>query len=175
MSIFDYGRKHPILLPKKHPICIMIVHQIHEHVLHPGHLRVMAEVRKKFWIIGLRSLAKAVGKICVSCRKWRGKSLDQKMADLPSFRLKPGYPFENTAIDYFGPICVKYGYRGRKKAYGAVFTCLTTRAIHLELVTDLSTDAFLLSFRRFISLYGTPKKIRSDNGSILSVLQKKLR
>ena len=165
MSIFDYGRKHPILLPKKHPICIMIVHQIHEHVLHPGHLRVMAEVRKKFWIIGLRSLAKAVGKNCVSCRKWRGKSLDQKMADLPSFRLKPGYPFENTAIDYFGPICVKYGYRGRKKAYGAVFTCLTTRAIHLELVTDLSTDAFLLSFRRFISLYGTPKKIRSDNGS----------
>ena len=164
MPVFDVNRKHPILLPKEHEISMLIVRQIHEECLHPGHLRVMAEVRKKFWIIGVRTLSKVVGKTCVICRKWRGTSLEQRMADLPSFRVTPGYPFENTAIDYFGPFDIRYGHRGRRKSYGAVFSCLTTRAVHLELVTDLSTDTFLLGFRRFISLYGTPKKVRTDNG-----------
>ena len=91
--------------------------------------------------------------------------MEQKMADLPSFRLCVGLPFENTAVDYFGPFVTKYGGRGRKKAYGAVFTCLTTRAVLVELVSDLTTDRFLLALRRFISIYGTPKRIISDNGS----------
>ena len=76
----------------------------------------MADIRKKFWIIGVRTLSKLVGKMCVICRKWRGSSLEQRMADLPSFRWTPGYPFEST-IDYFGPS----GHRGRRNAYGAFF------------------------------------------------------
>ena len=87
------------------------------------------------------------------------------MANLPSFRLCVGLPFENTAVDYFGPFERRYGYRGRKKSWGAVFTCLTTRAVHVELAGDLTTDRFLMALRRFISLYGTPKKMVSDNGS----------
>ena len=91
--------------------------------------------------------------------------MEQKMADLPSSRLCVGLPFENSAVDYFGPFDIRYGGRGRKKAYGSVFTCLTTRAVHVELVCDLTSDRFLLALRRFISIYGTPKKLTSDNGS----------
>ena len=90
--------------------------------------------------------------------------MDQFMADLPDFRIMPGSPFENTSIDYFGHFMIRFGRRQRTKAYGAVFTCLTTCAIHLELVTDESTDHFFMALRRFISLYGQPKFIRSDNG-----------
>ena len=78
---------------------------------------------------------------------------EQKMSNLPNFRLQPGYPFENCAIDYFGPFQMKFGRRQRIKVYGAIFTCLVTRAIHVELVSDLTTDKFFMAFRRFISLY----------------------
>ena len=91
-------------------------------------------------------------------------ALEQIMADLPKFRLTPGLPFETTAVDYFGPFLIKYGYRQRRKAHGAIFSCLTTRAIHVELVTDLTADRFLMALRRFTSIYGQPKHIRSDNG-----------
>ena len=89
---------------------------------------------------------------------------EQFMSDLPSFRLSPGSPFESTYIDYFGPFEIRFGKRQRTKVRGVIFTCLTTRAIHLELVTNLTTDRFLMALRRFISIYGQPKVIRSDNG-----------
>lgn len=144
----------------------MIVEEVHaDKCIHSGHLRVMAEVRKTYWILGLRQIAKGVGFKCVVCRRWRSRNIEQRMADLPSLRLCVGLPFENTAVDYFGPFETRYGGRARKNAYGAVFTCLTTRAVHVELVSDLTADRFLLALRRIMSIYGTPKKLRSDNGS----------
>ena len=162
--IFDNDRIHPKLLPGDHKISELIVRDVHERTFHPGHLRVMAECRKIFWIIGLRKLAKSIGLRCVICRWWRKLPFDQFMADLPSFRITPGYPFENSSVDYFGPISIRFGRRGRSKGYGAIFTCMTTRAIHLELATDLTTDVFLMVLRRFISIYGQPRKMRNDNG-----------
>ena len=143
----------------------MIVNDVHNSVYHPGHLRVMAECRKKYWIIGIRHLAKSFGYKCVTCRRWRRASVDQFMADLPDFRITQGDPFENCSVDYFGPLTLKFGRRQRTKGYGALFTCLTTRAVHSELVTDLTIDRFLMALRRFTSLYGQPKFIHSDNGS----------
>ena len=107
--LFDENRKHPIVLSKDHMISMLIVKQAHEETLHPGHLRVMAEVRKQFWITGVRCLAKLVGKNCITCRRWRGMALEQRMANLPLLRLNTGSPFENTAVDYFGPLWMKYG------------------------------------------------------------------
>ena len=124
----------------------------------------MAEVRRKYWIIGVMALAKGTGRNCVVCKRWPGRACEQMMSSLPQFRMTPGQPFENTARDYFVPFDMKYGYRGRRKAYGAVFSCLTTRAVHIELLTNLSTDRFLLGLRRFMSWYGTPKFLRSGNG-----------
>ena len=165
MELFDEERKHPILLPKDHKISQLIVEEIHRtKCVHSGHLRVMAEVRKRYWILGLRQIAKRVGYKCIICRRWRARSMEQCMADLPKLRMSVGLPFENTAIDYFGPFESRYGGRGRKKSYGVIFTCLSTRAVHVDLASDLTTDRFLLALRRIISLYGTPKRIRSDNG-----------
>ena len=88
------------------------------------------------------------------------------MANLIPSRINYGCaPFEQVAIDYFGPLKLKYGYRKTTKGYGMIVTCLATRALYIDLATDLSTDAFLLALRRFISVHGQPKQITSDNGS----------
>ena len=163
-KVFDVERKHPKILPANHPVSRLIVRYMHEKTYHPGHLRVMAECRKEYWIIGLRRLAKRIASQCVICRWWRGKTLEQKMSDLPEFRITPGSPFENCSVDYFGHFLIRYGRRQRVKAYGAIFTCLVTRAVHVELVSDMTTDRFLMALRRLMSLYGKPKFIRSDNG-----------
>ena len=163
--LFDNERVHPKLLPGKHKLSEHIVRVIHEKTFHPGVLRIVSKCRKEFWIIGLIRLVKSIGEKCIICRWWRRLPMNQLMADLPDFRITPVLPFENTAVDYSGPFSIKYGRRQRSKAYGAIFTCLVTRAIHLELVTDLSTDMFLMALRRFISLYGQPNFIRSDNGT----------
>ena len=118
-ALLNEEQKHPVLLPKNHKITELIVTQIH----HPGHSRVVAEVKKKYWVVGLRSMAKRIGRNCITCRRWRGKALEQIMCDLPNFRTTPGLPFETTAVDYYGQFSIKFGYRQRKKVYGAIFTC----------------------------------------------------
>lgn len=89
------------------------------------------------------------------------------MGELPKQRVIPSPPFSVTGIDYAGPILVKQGsYRPKQiKAYIAVFVCLATKAIHLELVSDLTTDAFIAALRRFVGQYGAPSEIHSDNGT----------
>ena len=93
------------------------------------------------------------------------------MSNLPKARLAINQPpFTNTGIDYFGPLTVKQGRRtrstdGTSKRYGAIFTCLSTRAVHIELVGNLSTNNFILALRQFISRRGHPKNIFSDNGT----------
>ena len=99
------------------------------------------------------------------------KPQPELMADLPQERLsylQP--PFSFTGVDYFGPVTVKQVYRTRSlsrhnKRYVCLFTCLTFRAIHLELCEDMSTDSFIMALRRFISRRGCPLKIMSDNGT----------
>ena len=80
----------------------LIIQQSHNDLCHPGHMRVVAEVRKSSWVIGISVMAKSIGSKCTTCRRWRGKSWEQMMADLPNFRITPGIPFENIAVDYFG-------------------------------------------------------------------------
>ena len=139
---------------------------IHHELWHAGINRVIAESRRRFWVIKARRLAKSIAFNCTTCRRWRGKGLNQLMCDLPKERIDDGCsPFENVAVDYFGPFLLKFGRKQRIKAYGIVFVCLTTRAIYLDLATNLSTDNFLLAFRRLISLYGQPRIVRSDNGT----------
>ena len=107
----------------------------------------------------------------------RGQLLGQKMGDLPAFRLQPDIPpFQNCALDYFGPVKVKYGGRASTEGHVCIFTCTVTRAIHLELCTDSSTEKFLLAWRRFASTRGVHcKEIWSDNGSNFCGAQNYLR
>ena len=93
------------------------------------------------------------------------------MSELPNERLSVvDHPFAHTGANYFGPLLVKFNKKMRAnqavaKRYGAIFTCLSSHALHIELAGDLSTDSFILALRRFISRRGYPKSIISDNGT----------
>ena len=126
----------------------------------------MYEARKKFWIIGLRGMAKYLTKKCIICQKLRTNPLEQIMEQLPSLRVASGLPpFCNTAMDMFGPFHIRLNRKTLKETQVIIFTCMTTRTVHPELVTDNSTDSFLLAFRRFACLRGHPNTCWSDWGT----------
>ncbi len=117
-----------------------------------------------FIIVKANDLAKSVKYKCVFCKRMFQNLETQFMADLPDIRLAPFIPpFHHTACDYFGPIVVKVGRNKAAKHYGVLFTCLNTRAIHLELAVDCSTMEFLQVLRRFFAIRGTPAVMISDN------------
>ena len=120
-----------------------------------GYESLVHEARKKYWIIGVQSTAKQLTNKCIVCRKLRRKPLEQLEGQLPSLLTAAGLPaFTNTAMDMFGPMQIRMNRKTRKEAQVIIFTCMTMRAIHLELVTDRSSDAFLMAFRRFACTRG---------------------
>lgn len=145
---------------------MLIVRDRHIHALHGGHLRTASEVRKKYWIVGDTSISKHVVQDCIVCRRHRGRPIQQKISDLPDFRVNPcSPPFQTTLVDYLGPVNVKLSRNTTTKGYCAVFTCAVTRAVHLTCVQDLSTQAFLQALERFVSIRGAPSMLISDNGT----------
>ena len=163
-SIPEYT-KHPIVLPKNTPISTIILQDIHQSVGHLGRNSMISKLRQKYWILCAATAARSIIAKCVICRRHRAKTGDQKMADLPIDRVTPDEaPFNRTGVDYFGPIEVKRG-RVTVKRYGAIFTCMTTRAVHLEVAHSLDTDSCINALRRFIARRGQVKLIRSDNGT----------
>jgi len=105
-------------------------------------------------------MSKALTAKCVTCRKLQKKPLDQLMEQIPSLRVASGFPpFSNTAMDMFGPVHIKLNRKTLKEAQVVIFTCMTMRAVHLELVTDKN---FLMAFRRFTCLRGHPRVCWSD-------------
>ena len=156
--------KHPHIIPHQDHIADIIIREIHE-IAHQGVECTLSYLREHFWITKARSRIKRLISTCVTCKKLRGKPLVQKMADLPEVRVqcdKP--PFNAVGIDCFGPFYVRIG-RSEVKRYGCLFTCLSTRAIHLEKLCYMNTDSFINALRRFISRRGSPAKIYSDNGT----------
>ena len=154
---------HPILISHKHPIASSIVRYFHSRG-HTGCEWTLSIVREKYWITKARRILKKVISKCVLCRKMFAKPSSQIMADLPAERIEPGLPpFTYVGIDAFGPYQTKF-YRGFKKRYGLLFTCMTCRAIHIEMLYTLDCESFLCAFKRFIARRGVPTKIFSDNG-----------
>ena len=136
----------------------------------------MAMIRTEYWITGLQKLVRSIKYSCVSCLRYSGKVEEQVMAPLPLERLKPSPPWYFTGLDLFGPFHIKgeVNQRTSGKGYAVIFTCLTTRSVFVDIATDYSTDAFLLVFRRFVSLRGYPCKIFSDSGSQLKGASKEI-
>lgn len=165
-AIASYEMKHPALLPYKHWISLLITRHMHQRYGHPGVAATAAKTKAKYWILKARDLAKTVKFRCVTCREIEHKAENQLMADLPRERLSPYTPpFYYTSCDYFGPYTVKVGRNKTTKHYGVIFTCLNTRAVHLELAVDCSAMEFMQVLRRFFAVRGQPAKILSDNGT----------
>ena len=112
---------------------------------------------------GMRAVSSVIYH-CVKCHKLRGAPLQQKMADLPETRTTPTAPFTHTGIDAFGPITVKQG-RKEVKNYGLIFSCFSSRAIHIELLEDMSTDSFINSLRCFLAIRGPAQTLYCDQGT----------
>ena len=159
---------HPVILHKKHPLIKLIVRAEHVRLLHAGPTLVMSSLHQRYHIIGGRQLIRMVCRECVTCRRVSAKPVPQLLGQLPPERVTPGPIFSKVGVDYAGPINIKYGNVRRPvvvKAYICVFVSLTVKAVHLEIVSDLTTDAFLATFRRFIARRGKPTLIWSDTGS----------
>ncbi|XP_030586866.1 uncharacterized protein LOC115781376 [Archocentrus centrarchus] len=157
--------KHPVILPQKHHVSELIIWHFHKLTGHSGAERVLSEIRQSFWIVRGRITVKRVLARCIPCKRHRAPISTQYMADLPADRVTPSQPpFTSVGVDYFGPINIRRG-RGEVKRYGCLFTCLTTRAIHLEVAHSLDTDSFINALQRFMARRGTPQLMRSDNGS----------
>ncbi|XP_055623690.1 uncharacterized protein LOC129767094 [Toxorhynchites rutilus septentrionalis] len=127
----------------------------------------MNTIRQKFWILGGRNLLRQAYHRCITCFRQKPKLIQQMTADLPASRVNPSRPFSVTGLDYCGPVYTKALHRktAPTKGYIAIFICFSTRAIHLELVGDLSTAAFIAALRRFISRRGKVQELHSDNAT----------
>lgn len=167
-SKLPYDQKHQILLPKNHYITKLIIKREHLKQFHAGNQATLAAVRTRFWPLGARSIVRQVIKQCMVCFKAKPIPFQPIMGDIPGSRLEPARPFSNCGVDYFGPVYIRDGIRRNAKtikAYGVIFICFATKAVHLELVRDLTTDAFINTLKRFMARRGKPHNIYSDNAT----------
>jgi len=156
--------KFPIILPRKSILTQRLIEWYHSKVQHSGRSTTANEIRNNgYWIIGITSRIKSVIHACARCRLYRGKLGEQKMADLPEERTKEIAPFTYCGVDMFGHFNIKEGRKVHKR-YCAIFTCFSSRAVHLETTNKIDTDSFILALRRFLSTRGRVRTIRSDNG-----------
>ena len=179
--LLPYSQKHQIVISNKHHLAFLLIRYIHVKNNHCGRELTLSLLREQFWIIKCKGLIRKILNNCSFCKRFKTKPKQPYMSSLPLERISffcP--PFFYTGVDYFGPMLIKLNKRtransGTAKRYGALFTCMSTRAIHLELAGDLSTDSFILALRRFISRRGHPKQIRSDNGTNFVGAQRELK
>lgn len=162
-----YDAKHPILLPYKNRIVELMVEHIHIEQLHIGPQGLLAIVRQQFWPLRGRQLAKKIVNKCYRCFRTEPRSLHQLMGNLPEDRVIRTRPFLNVGIDFLGPVTIHHKIKGKRtdKAYVCVFVCFVTKAAHLEVVSDLTSAAFIGALKRFVARRGCPLKIYSDNGT----------
>lgn len=164
-SGFSVAEKHPVILPKNNVVVQRILEFYHLTVQHGGRPATLNAVRSHgFWVLSGNAQVKKLIYHCVLCRKYRGRLGEQKMADLPEERIMETAPFTHCGVDLFGPFVVKQG-RKNIKRFVALFTCFSSRAIHLEAVCNLTTDSFILALRRFLARRGPITSLQSDNGT----------
>ncbi|KAI2646464.1 Gag-Pro-Pol polyprotein [Labeo rohita] len=162
----ESGLMHPIVLDPQHPVTTLLIKDYDIKLFHPGPERVLAEMRRKYWILrGREAIRRYQRKDCPVCQKFRKTPQIPRMADLPPARLRLFKPaFYSTGIDCFGPYLVKIGRRSEKR-WGILFKCMTTRAVYIDLLPRLDTDSFLMALRRFIARRGKPFEVLCDQGT----------
>lgn len=167
-SNLPYGARHPLLLPKGGTLVSLLVSDRHVANAHAGCNALVAILQREFWILSARRTIRGIIFRCMPCYRLTATPTQPMMGDLPSDRVSESRPFACVGTDFAGPFLVKTSQlRNARsvKAYLCVFVCLASKAVHLELVSALSTEAFLATLGRFVSRRGLPSLIRSDNGT----------
>ncbi|XP_061742416.1 uncharacterized protein LOC133542373 [Nerophis ophidion] len=162
--------KNPVILPKKSHISVLLTHHHHVQVKHQGlHFTEGAIRAAGLWILGGRSLINSILHKCTICRRLRGKVQEQQMANLPPERLKSCPPFTYVGVDVFGPCSVltrrTRGGQAESKRWAMMFTCLSSRAVHIELIESVDTTSCINALRRFFALRGPANQLHSDCGT----------
>ena len=164
-STLPFELKHPIILPRSSHVTDLIIGHFHKKVRHQGKGMTMNEIRSNgLWVLGLSAAVSSHIHKCVRCRRQRRSTEGQKMADLPRERVESTPPFTYCGMDCFGPFIVREGRKDLKR-YGVIFTCMNSRAVHIEELDDMTTDAFINALRCFIAIRGPVQQLRSDQGS----------
>ncbi|KAM7402818.1 hypothetical protein PAMP_018029 [Pampus punctatissimus] len=161
---------HPILLPSKHHVTQLIIRHFHSQVRHQGRHFTEGAIRAAgFWIVGGKRAVSSIIFNCVTCRRLRGKQQEQIMSDLPEDRVCTDPPFTCVGLDVFGPwpVTVRKTRAGQAEAkrWAVIFTCMSTRAIHIEVIESMDTSSFINALRRFFAIRGAAKMLRSDCGT----------
>ena len=166
-SLFPEEVKHPVILPNGHHAVRLYIESVHKKVGHFGRENIVSQLHQEVYIVGCKKLVDKLLRNCIICRKLHTRPSEQIMGDLPKDRLTGDQPaFTSTGTDFFGPYLVSRG-RGkvREKRYGVLFTCMASRAMHIEIAHSLDVDSFINALRRFIARRGPVKILRSDNGT----------
>ncbi|XP_055708899.1 uncharacterized protein LOC129805169 [Phlebotomus papatasi] len=163
----DVREKYPVILAQKHPATKLLIKDAHERHHHQGREQVVNYLRERFHIPRVRVAVKRAWHECQQCKNQRARPVVPEMAALPRFRVTDSvYPFVRSGVDYFGPLMVKVG-RRHEKRWGVLFTCLATRAVHLEIAHSLTTDSAIMAIRRFLGRRGPISDLVCDNGTNL--------
>ncbi|XP_055589815.1 uncharacterized protein LOC129741996 [Uranotaenia lowii] len=161
----DLESKNPIVLPPTHHLTKLIAQHYHRNLLHRNHETAINRLRLRYYIPKLRAFFRRMRGDCQQCKNANAKPQPPAMADLPASRLAAFCrPFTYVGVDYFGPIPVSVGRRSEKR-WGVLVTCLTTRAIYIELAHSLTTDSCIMALRVFMVRRGVPAAIYSDRGT----------
>ncbi|XP_076661051.1 uncharacterized protein LOC143364796 [Halictus rubicundus] len=167
-STLPFEQRHPTLLPREHHVTKLIIRDSHLRNHHAGITTTLYDVRQLYWPINGKTTTRQIIRQCVRCFRVKPTSVEYVMGNLPAARVTEGRPFINSGIDYCGPFFIKerqFRNRTRVKVYVAVFICFATKAVHLEVVSDLTTEAFIAALKRFIARRGMCKNLYSDNGT----------
>lgn len=168
-AFIPFDSRHQMLLPAKHPVTENLIRHLHIENLHLGQRALLAVVRQRFWPLNAKSTIRKVIRSCTTCFRADPTKTTQLMGNLPSYRVQPAPTFARTGIDFAGPFSIKSTTQARRplttKGYVCLFVCMSTRAIHIELVSDLTSDAFLAALRSFVSRRGLTSTIFSDNAT----------
>ncbi|XP_055585519.1 uncharacterized protein LOC129738360 [Uranotaenia lowii] len=171
-DLLPFEMRFPIVLPREHDVTSMLLQFYHKQFGHANCETLVNEVRQQFYVPHLRAAVKQIEKNCGWCKIKKCLPRQPKMGPLPDQRLTPGLrPFSFVGIDYFGPILVTVG-RRLEKRWVALMTCLTTRAVHMEVVHSLSSQSCIMAIERFTGIRGTPLEFFSDNGTNFQAVSK---
>ncbi|GFT05288.1 integrase catalytic domain-containing protein [Trichonephila clavipes] len=166
-SDLNFECKFPVILPCNHKLTNLIVEYFHLKYFHLGPQALLYQVRQRFWPLRGRNVCRKIVHDCLVCFKVKPITCEQIMGNLPKERVRENFPFDCSGIDFIGPFWIKSNKQRKSslyKIYVSIFVCFVTKAVHFELVSDLTTQTFIASLKRFIARRGRPSLIFSDNG-----------
>lgn len=167
-SNLPYHECHPIILPVQSMYCKLFITFTHCLLMHAEHNLMLRVIREQYYVSRLRSAIKKCIRGCKTCVVYKQRVQSQIMAALPLDRSSFSLPFSITGLDFAGPFSIKASVLRQApylKGYVCIFVCFSTKSVHLELCSDLSSGSFRAAFTRFVGRRGLPQKVMSDNGT----------